>query len=169
VLGRVVARELGLREPLELQARRSQLRAGLSFSGCGSLGLLGCGLRFIVAASVSQTYQRNAFNNGLVVIECPLLVDTLRAPLRDSSARTAIGPSLRIDFVTSTIQLADRAFTFAPLNETAQRLIVAGGLESLTRSMLAERAQSNGSVRPSLEAQVASRSDARPLAEGVSA
>ncbi len=150
------------------------LVAGRNF-GCGSsreqaaTALLGCGIRFIVAASVSQTYQRNAFNNGLVVIECPLLVDTLRAPLRDSSARTAIGPSLRIDFVTSTIQLADRAFTFAPLNETAQRLIVAGGLESLTRSMLAERAQSNGSVRPSLEAQVASRSDARPLAEGVSA
>ncbi|MBY0114190.1 MAG: homoaconitase [Phycisphaerales bacterium] len=148
--------------------------AGRNF-GCGSsreqaaTALLGCGIRFIVAASVSQTYQRNAFNNGLVVIECPELVDALRAPLSDSSARTAIGPSLRIDFVTSTIQLADRIFTFAPLNETAQRLIVAGGLESLTRFMLADRAPSNGSLRPTLEAQVASRSDARPLAEGVSA
>lgn len=150
------------------------LIAGRNF-GCGSsreqaaTALLGCGIRFIVAASVSQTYQRNAFNNGLVVIECPALVDTMRGPIRDSDLRTAVGSPLRIDFVTSTIQLTDRAFTFAPLNETAQRLIVAGGLESLTRSMLAERTQSNGSVRTTLESQVASRSDARPLAEGVSA
>lgn len=141
--------------------------AGRNF-GCGSsreqaaTTLLGCGIRFIIAASVSQTYQRNAFNNGLIVIECPAVVEELRASLRSSAAaRTAPGPMIRIAFTTSTIDVADRVFTFAPLNETAQRLIVAGGLESLTRSVLAERPRADRPALPTFEA--------RPLAEGVSA
>ena len=116
------------------------LVAGRNF-GCGSsreqaaTALLGCGIRFIIAASVSQTYQRNAFNNGLVVLECPALVAALRAS-HASSARTVAGPTLHLDFTTSTATLGADRFTFAPLNETAQRLVVTGGLENLTRSIV---------------------------------
>jgi homoaconitate hydratase len=155
------------------------LIAGRNF-GCGSsreqaaTALIGCGIRFIIAASVSQTYQRNAYNNGLVVIECPALVDALRSSLSDPTSRTTVGPELHIDFTTSSIQLAGRNFMFAPLNETAQRLIVTGGLERLTRSMLTERSQSDRSLRPSPDARGTSPSDSgsletRSLVQGVSA
>ncbi len=36
------------------------------------------GLQMIIAGSYSQTYKRNAFNNGYIVIECPGLVDALQ-------------------------------------------------------------------------------------------
>jgi homoaconitate hydratase len=37
------------------------------------------GIRVLIAASFSQTYKHNAFNNGFVVFECPELVDDLKA------------------------------------------------------------------------------------------
>jgi hypothetical protein len=69
------------------------------------------------------------------VLECPSLVAALRAS-HASSARTVAGPTLHLDFTTSTATLGADRFTFAPLNETAQRLVVAGGLENLTRSIV---------------------------------
>ena len=36
------------------------------------------GIPCVVAASFSETYKRNAFNNGFVVFECPALVGYLR-------------------------------------------------------------------------------------------
>src|SRR6266481_4392727 len=38
------------------------------------------GIPCVIAASFSETYKRNAFNNGFVVFECPELVTHLRAP-----------------------------------------------------------------------------------------
>ena len=36
------------------------------------------GLKMVIAGSYSQTYKRNAFNNGYIVIECPQLLEELR-------------------------------------------------------------------------------------------
>ena len=36
------------------------------------------GIPCVIAASFSETYKRNAFNNGFVVFECPELVEHLR-------------------------------------------------------------------------------------------
>src|SRR5439155_24685547 len=41
------------------------------------------GIPCVIAGSVSETYKRNAFNNGFVVFECPELVTHLRATLND--------------------------------------------------------------------------------------
>ena len=48
------------------------------------------GVPLVIAASFSETYKRNAFNNGFPVIDCPELVDHLAA-----SARLRAGRSLR--------------------------------------------------------------------------
>jgi len=40
------------------------------------------GLQMVIAGSFSQTYKRNAFNNGYILIECPELLEELRAEER---------------------------------------------------------------------------------------
>jgi homoaconitate hydratase len=94
------------------------------------------GLRCVIAASFSQTYKRNAFNNGYLVIDSPKLYDALRDRLADRSGATIPGPEITIDFTTSSISLDDRALSFSPLSTVAQELIVAGGAENLVRSRL---------------------------------
>ena len=46
------------------------------------------GIPCVIAASFSETYKRNAFNNGFVVFECPELVTHLRDTLTDRAPTT---------------------------------------------------------------------------------
>lgn len=114
------------------------LVAGRNF-GTGSsreqaaTALLSCGIRVVVAASASQTFQRNAFNNGLIVIECAALADHLThlfAPKAANGDRTITGPEITINFESSVIDCGGVSFGFMPLSEVAQQLVVAGGLEA---------------------------------------
>lgn len=96
------------------------------------------GIQCVIAASFSETYARNAFNNGFVVITCPALADFMRQHFADRSEEATIaGPELRIDYRVATIECAGRAFPFASLSRTAQQLIVVGGAENLVRQRLA--------------------------------
>ncbi|MFQ5430449.1 MAG: homoaconitase, partial [Phycisphaerae bacterium] len=64
------------------------------------------GLQMIIAASFSQTYKRNAFNNGYVCIECPALVDALKKAFAGDSALTIrTGLSAVVDFTKSSIEV----------------------------------------------------------------
>lgn len=92
------------------------------------------GIRAIIAASFSATYERNALNNGLLILESPALAEFL---LRASDHPTLIGPHLVIDFARSVIEANGRAFAFSPLGPVAQRLIVSGGIEPQLRAALA--------------------------------
>lgn len=97
------------------------------------------GIQCVIAASSSQTYKRNAFNNGFVVIECPDLVDHLMtqlAPNPDAAPRTIPGPELTIDYQRSIITSDAREFPFPALSPTAQKLIAAGGSEALVAHQL---------------------------------
>jgi len=60
---------------------------GLNFGSGSSREQAATALKFkgipcVIAASFSETYKRNAFNNGFVVFECPELVTHLRATLK---------------------------------------------------------------------------------------
>jgi len=95
------------------------------------------GIRMIIAGSYSQTYKRNAFNNGYIVIECPALVDELKAAYADEAAPTIrTGRNVAIDFTRATIASGDKGYAFAPLGEVAQELIVKGGFEAVIRERL---------------------------------
>lgn len=100
------------------------------------------GIRMVIAASCSQTYNRNAFNNGFVVIECPELVDELKrrfAANAKTAALTIPTPgAATVDFARGRISYDQTEYTFPPLGRVPQELIAAGGTEALVR----ERTQS---------------------------
>ena len=80
----------------------------------------------MIAGSFSQTYLRNAFNNGFLCIEIPELVKRLRAKFADAIARkekTIIpGDEIEVDFTTSTIRSRRRV----PFPAAGQRATIIG-------------------------------------------
>src|SRR2546421_574863 len=101
------------------------------------------GIPCVIASSFSETYKRNAFNNGFVVFECPELVTHLRAIPRLRDAPTTVGQEITIDYAGSTLTVDGKSFPFPPLSPAAQELIVAGGAEKL----VASRLRAKGSAR----------------------
>ena len=93
------------------------------------------GIPCVIAGSFSETYKRNAFNNGFVVFECPELVMHLRETLTDRTP-TTVGPEITIDYAKSTLGINGKSFPFPPLSPAAQELVVAGGAENLVASRL---------------------------------
>jgi len=93
------------------------------------------GIPCVIAGSFSETYKRNAFNNGFVVFECPELVTYLRDTLSDRTP-TTVGPEITIDYAKSILTVDGKSFPFPPLSPAAQELIVAGGAEKLVASRL---------------------------------
>jgi homoaconitate hydratase len=98
------------------------------------------GIPLVIAGSFSQTYLRNAFNNGFLCIEEPGLVNRLRSRFGDAVARgekTIIpGDAIEVDFATSTIRYAGETFTFPALGSVPQSLVIAGGVENLVSRKL---------------------------------
>lgn len=88
------------------------------------------GIRAVIAASVSATFERNAINNGLIILESPSCAEAL---LVDIALAIQAGPVIEIDFMHSQIRLGTRRFAFMPLGPVAQELIVADGIENLLR------------------------------------
>ena len=90
----------------------------------------------LIAGSFSETYKRNAFNNGFVVFECPELVEYFRNKFADQKVTTIVGPEITIDYQNSAINCDGNTFSFSPLSTVAQELIVAGGAEALVKTRL---------------------------------
>jgi homoaconitate hydratase len=94
------------------------------------------GIPCVIASSFSQTYKRNAFNNGFPVFESPGLVEYLKEKFKGEVSPTIIGPALEVDFRASVISCDGKRFSFPPLGQVPQQLIVAGGAENLVRKRL---------------------------------
>ncbi len=99
------------------------------------------GIPLVVAGSFSQTYLRNAFNNGFLCIEAPAFSRRLRELFAVEIAageRTVLpGDEVAIDFAASTLTYRGERFTFPALGSVPQSLVVAGGVENLVRARLA--------------------------------
>ncbi len=124
-------------------AKEGDILIGGDTIGCGSsreqaaTALKYRGIALIIAGSFSQTYKRNAFNNGYICIECPELVDDLKAAHADDSAATIrVGVGGTVDFSESRIEAAGKHYTFSPLGEIAQELVVKGGFEVVIKEQL---------------------------------
>jgi homoaconitate hydratase len=113
---------------------------GLNFGSGSSREQAATALKFkgipcVIAASFSETYKRNAFNNGFVVFECPELVTHLRATLKNR-APTTVASEIMVDYGKSVLTMDGKSFAFPSLSPAAQELIVAGGAENLVASRL---------------------------------
>ncbi len=130
----------------EFQAKAAEgdiLVSGFNF-GSGSSReqaatcLLYRGIRLVVAGSFSETYKRNAFNNGYICLECPDLVRDLRARFAGApkEATRRAGMSLTIDFERSKATADGKSYAIAPLGRAAQDLVLSGGLEAQVQRAL---------------------------------
>ena len=95
------------------------------------------GIQCVIAASFSETYKRNAFNNGYLRIECPELVQALRQSAGgDQPATKRLESEITVDFVASRVCFAGAEYRINPVGAAAQDLVIAGGLEAQVRAAL---------------------------------
>jgi len=94
------------------------------------------GVRLVLAGSFSETYKRNALNNGFLAIEAPDLVRDLRERFGTEKPTARTGNRAIIDFAGSRLSFGDRVYEISPVGAAAQELVVAGGLESWVRENL---------------------------------
>jgi homoaconitate hydratase len=101
------------------------------------------GIPLVIAGSFSQTYLRNAFNNGFLCIAVPEFVKRLSVRFIDAIARkekTIVpGEMIEVDLTASMIRYAGEEFVFPALGSVPQSLVVAEGIENLVSKKLAIR------------------------------
>jgi len=94
------------------------------------------GIPLVIAGSFSETYKRNAFNNGFLCIECPELLAAIRGLARDPGPTHRTGVAVEVDFAASVARAEGVEYPLSPLGPAAQDLMLAGGLEALVRNMI---------------------------------
>ena len=125
-------------------ARAGDLLVGGFNFGCGSsreqaaTALRCAGIDVVLAGSFSETYKRNAFNNGLLCLESPALVGWLWDTYGAEWPTVRTGLRAALDFARSTATVEHvgaplwppKVFAVAPVGRVAQELVVAGSLEA---------------------------------------
>ena len=94
------------------------------------------GIQLVIAGSFSETYKRNAINNGFLVIEAAQLVNELKTQFGTNKLTIRTGWQAVIDFQQSIIHIGQKQYTIAPIGAAAQELIVSEGLENWVRKHL---------------------------------
>ncbi len=94
------------------------------------------GIRLIIAGSFSQTYKRNALNNGYLTIEAPDFIRDLKAKFGDKKLTVRTETNCTIDIKQSTLEFDGKSYEIGPVGSAAQELILAGGLEKWVKGRI---------------------------------
>ncbi len=100
--------------------------------------LQAAGIALVVAGSFSQTYLRNAFNNGMACVVSSALVEAMRAEHGAERKTTVDAEGVRLDFARSVVTWRGKDYPFTPLGTVVQDLVIAGGVENQVRARLAD-------------------------------
>jgi homoaconitate hydratase len=98
------------------------------------------GIRLVIAGSFSQTYKRNAINNGFIVLESPEFVKDInktfdKEVLSDVlTIRTNL--KLIVDFEKSLISTQQKTYDIDAIGAVAQELVIVEGLENWVKKRL---------------------------------
>ena len=79
--------------------------------------LQAAGVQAVIASSFARIYYRNAINSGLLVIECPQIVDVVET-----------GDEIEIDMAGTQLLAGGRSYDFPPLPPQVLEIIAAGGI-----------------------------------------
>ena len=115
------------------------------------------GIQLVIAGSFSQTYKRNAINNGYIVIESPELVNDLNeqfgADIENGKLTIKTGMLISINFKKSRLVVGEKVYeiypvvgsqlitdvkeyNFDPVGVAAQELVIEEGLENWVKNRL---------------------------------
>ena len=94
------------------------------------------GIKLVIAGSFSETYKRNALNNGFLIIECPKLVNDLKTKYGKDKLTVKTGITAEVNFANSKITVDQKNYNIDPVGVPAQELIVFGGLEEWVKKNL---------------------------------
>jgi homoaconitate hydratase len=94
------------------------------------------GIALVIAGSFSETYKRNAINNGFLAIECPELVNDLKTTYGTDKLSTYTEKLAVIDFTKAELVFGDKTYSLSPVGAAAQELIVIDGLENWVKEKI---------------------------------
>lgn len=105
------------------------------------------GIKMLIAGTFSETYKRNAINNGFLCLEVPALVEEMCRRYGRKELTVHSKATIEVDFAACTATLKGgydgfKDFTCAipAFGEIAQEIIVAGGTERWVTNKLAAAA-----------------------------
>lgn len=91
------------------------------------------GIKLVIAGSFSQTYARNALNNGFLVVDAPGLIRDLKAKFGADRLTIRTGIWAEIDVKKSILKASEKMYSVSPIGTTAQELVLTEGLENWIR------------------------------------
>ena len=92
------------------------------------------GIQLVIAGSFSETYKRNALNNGFIVIECADLINDLRKAFTSDDLTIDTTLEVKVNFKKGSIKIANNKYSFNPLGDAAQKLIIQDGLLNMIKN-----------------------------------
>ncbi|MFQ5751485.1 MAG: homoaconitase [bacterium] len=97
------------------------------------------GLSLVLAGSFSETYKRNALNNGFLTLEAPDLVQDLKVRFGTQKLTVCAGMHAQIDFQRAVVTADGKEYGISPVGTAAQELVLVDGLENWVKNNLKNR------------------------------
>ncbi|MBV9504654.1 MAG: 3-isopropylmalate dehydratase [Acidobacteriia bacterium] len=106
------------------------LVAGRNFGGGSAreqaaTAIQGLGIKAVVACSFARTFYRNAINDGLPIVECPAIYDTVQE-----------GDQIRIDLGSGIIRHNGAEYPFPKMPDSVRQILELGGLANYLKAQL---------------------------------
>lgn len=94
------------------------------------------GVQLVLAGSFSQTYKRNAINNGYLVLEAPELLADLKDRFGSDQLTVRTDLEIEIDFQSAQLTCDGKTHSIGAVGEAAQELILTEGLENWVKAKI---------------------------------